>query len=431
MQQTSRTARLISLEAMQLMSATTIEGTSAGEWLSGADADNIILAGGGNDEIHAPIGDNTIDGGSGTDVLHVYEGNRSSYALNQLSDGSWQLSGPGLNGQQMSARLINVERISFNDQQISLDSAAATVDSPSSPFAPAAPAAAPAAPTAAPAAPTSAAGEWISGTAGNDTINAGGGDDTIHTPLGNNQIDGGSGFDTFVIYQGSRADWTIRQLSTGDVEVSGRGLNGVLQVNTLRNVEAIAFNDAVVDPRGVNDATQTFAPEPAPEPAPSFASDQPAVAEPFIAAPQPEPEPPPVSTADEFVAEVVRLTNVIRAENGLPPVTLDAELQAAASDHSADMAFRDFFGHVNLDGQQPWDRALEAGYDYQTIGENIAAGQLTPAEVVQAWYDSASHRENILNPAFQEIGIGYTFLASDTGGLNYNHYWTQLFGTER
>ncbi|MCR9198103.1 MAG: CAP domain-containing protein [Planctomycetaceae bacterium] len=425
MQQTSRTARLISLEAMQLMSATTTEGTSAGEWLSGTDADNIILAGGGNDEIHAPIGDNTIDGGSGTDVLHVYEGNRGSYALNQLSDGSWELSGPGLNGQQMSARLTNVERISFNDQQVILDTAAQTVQPPSSQASPTAPA----------AETGSAAGEWISGTAGNDAINAGDGDDTIHAPLGNNQIDGGSGFDTFVIYQGSRADWTIRQLSTGEVEVSGRGLNGVSQVNTLRNVEAIAFNDAVVDPNGINEAAETFAAEsefqPAPAPAPASAGDQPAISEPFIADPQPEPEPASISAPDDFVTEVVRLTNVIRAENGLPPVTLDAELQSAASDHSADMAFRDFFGHVNLEGQQPWDRALEAGYDYQTIGENIAAGQLTPAEVVQAWYDSASHRENILNPAFREIGIGYTFLASDTGGLNYNHYWTQLFGTER
>lgn len=422
MQHTPRIARMTSLEAMLMMSATTIEGTSAAEWISGTDADNIILAGGGNDEIHAPIGDNIIDGGSGTDVLHVYEGDRGSFALNQNGDGSWQLTGPGLNGLQMSARLINIERISFNDQQVELTSGPQVNDSSGS--------------QAVPVPAASGAGEWISGTAADDVIAAGAGDDTIHTPLGNNQIDGGSGFDTFVIYEGNRADWTVRQLSPGEVEISGVGLNGVRQVNTLRNVEAVAFNDGLVSTADIAVAPveqaveETFVLEPADsQPAPAVASEPPAVSEAIVAIP--EPGPASASPADDFVTEVVRLTNVIRADNGLPPVTLDLELQAAASDHSADMAFRDFFGHVNLEGQQPWDRALEAGYDYQTVGENIAAGQLTPAEVVQAWYDSASHRENILNPAFREIGVGYTFLANDTGGLNYNHYWTQLFGTER
>lgn len=441
MQQTSRTARVASLEAMLLMSASTIEGTDAGEWISGGDGDNTILAAGGNDEIHAPIGNNFVDGGSGIDTFFVYEGQRSGYALNQSADGSWLLSGPGLNGLQVTSRLVNVERISFNDQVVEIGNTASN----------AVPAAVP---TAVPTAPSpSAAGEslatddWISGTDGNDTINAGAGNDAIHAPLGNNFIDGGSGFDTLVVYEGNRSQFAVTQLANGDIRVVGPGLNGQQQSNTLRNIEAIHFNDGVVD-------AATAASAAAPAPAGSgFGNDgdsfgtgtaaddvdsappQPAsVAEPFIAEPEPIFEPvaePVAAPGSDFVNEVVRLTNVIRAENGLAPVTLNGELQAAAGDHSDDMAFRDFFGHVNLDGQQPWDRALEAGYDYQTVGENIAAGQLTPAEVVQAWYESASHRANILNGDFTEIGIGYTYLANDTGSLNYNHYWTQLFGTER
>lgn len=416
---------MTSLEAMLLMSASTIEGTDAGEWISGIDGDSTILAGSGNDEIHAPIGNNIVDGGSGTDTFLVYEGNRSSYSLNQLDDGSWRLDGPGLNGQQVSNRLINVERVSFNDQIVTLGA-----DSPSIPAEQVA--------VAAPSQSGSAAGEWLSGSAGNDSINAGAGDDSIHAPLGNNFIDGGSGFDTLIIYEGRQADYVINQLSNGDFQITGPGLNGQQQTNTIRSVEAIQFNDSVISPSaGQQTSTPAFDSQPATETFEllnqGFGQDiEPApVSEPFISQESPQPESAPLTASSDFVNEVVRLTNVIRAENGLAPVTLNSELQAAASDHSDDMAVRDYFGHVNLDGQQPWDRALEAGYDYQTVGENIAAGQLTPAEVVQAWYESASHRENILNGDFTEIGIGYTFLGNDTGSLNFNHYWTQLFGRER
>ena len=70
-----------------------------------------------------------------------------------------------------------------------------------------------------------------------------------------------------------------------------------------------------------------------------------------------------------------------------------------------------------------------AGYKWSRSAENIAAGQKTPEEVVQSWINSPGHRVNLLDPNLKEIGVGYYFLAADTGTTNYNSYWAQEFGT--
>jgi uncharacterized protein YkwD len=142
------------------------------------------------------------------------------------------------------------------------------------------------------------------------------------------------------------------------------------------------------------------------------------------------PEAVDASTTDTgFVDEVVRLTNEFRAENGVAPLTANDELDTAAQGHSDDMAQADFFNHIGSDGSDPQDRAAEAGYSSQFLGENIAAGQTSPEDVVQAWIDSPGHRENMLRPQFTEIGVGFTNLADDTGSVNFNNYWTQAFGS--
>jgi uncharacterized protein YkwD/stress response protein SCP2 len=121
-------------------------------------------------------------------------------------------------------------------------------------------------------------------------------------------------------------------------------------------------------------------------------------------------------------AEVVDLTNRERARAGLPPLTTDALLTTAAQAHSADMVARTFYSHTSPDGSQPWDRAAAAGWGRRTIGENIACGQRSPAEVVDGWMNSPGHRANILKPEFTHIGIGLA------GGGSAGTYWTQLFG---
>lgn len=125
---------------------------------------------------------------------------------------------------------------------------------------------------------------------------------------------------------------------------------------------------------------------------------------------------------DRTAAEVTDLTNRERARAGLPPLATDALLTRAAQAHSTDMVVRAFYSHTGPDGSQPWDRAAAAGSTRRTIGENIACGQRSPAEVVEGWMNSPGHRANILKREFTHIGIGFA------GGGKAGTYWTQLFG---
>lgn len=132
----------------------------------------------------------------------------------------------------------------------------APVDSPAQPF----PAGIPieVTPTFIPTIEGTDAGEWISGTAGDDVIVAGGGDDEIHVPVGNNQVDGGDGIDTLVIYEGYRAEYLFAVRSDGVTTISGPGLNGETVTIDLLNVELILFNDGIVDLAG----SSTVMPQP-------------------------------------------------------------------------------------------------------------------------------------------------------------------------
>lgn len=139
----------------------------------------------------------------------------------------------------------------------------------------------------------------------------------------------------------------------------------------------------------------------------------------------------PVVQRNSFLDEVLKLVNVERANanTGLQPLVLSDKLNQVAYGHSQEMALSDYFSHTGANGSSPQDRAYRAGYQYSRFGENIAAGYVTPQEVVAAWMTSQGHRANILNPNYKEMGVGYYYLESDTGSINYNYYWTQDFGT--
>ncbi|MFJ2605615.1 CAP domain-containing protein [Streptomyces sp. NPDC087425] len=121
-------------------------------------------------------------------------------------------------------------------------------------------------------------------------------------------------------------------------------------------------------------------------------------------------------------AEVLDLTNRERTRAGLRPLAADPPLTVAAQAHSADMVARAFYAHTAPDGGEPWDRAAAAGARRRSIGENIACGQRSPAEVVEGWMNSPGHRANILGPDFTHLGVGFA------GGGAAGTYWTQLFG---
>jgi uncharacterized protein YkwD len=105
-----------------------------------------------------------------------------------------------------------------------------------------------------------------------------------------------------------------------------------------------------------------------------------------------------------------------------PPLTMNPALRCASRNHSKDMAVNNYFSHNNLQGQTPFQRMQLAGYSYSAAGENIAAGNSTAAATMQQWMNSDGHCANIMNPNFQEIGVGYY------PGGGYGHYWTQKFG---
>lgn len=123
-----------------------------------------------------------------------------------------------------------------------------------------------------------------------------------------------------------------------------------------------------------------------------------------------------------WASAVLRLTNSERTAAGLRPLAADPLLTVAAQGHSADMIARAFYAHTSPDGGEPWHRASAAGSTHRAIGENIACGQRTPAEVVDGWMNSPGHRANILKPSFTHLGVGFA------GGGSAGTYWTQLFG---
>lgn len=128
------------------------------------------------------------------------------------------------------------------------------------------------------------------------------------------------------------------------------------------------------------------------------------------------------------VDQIVSLSNEFRRQNGLPPLTLNPLLTLAAQTQSQNMALQDYFDHISSTGVTPGQRATAAGYRWSRVAENIGAGYTTAAGVVQGWIDSPGHRANLLDPKVKEIGVGYFFLANDTGSVNWNHYWTQVLG---
>ena len=130
-----------------------------------------------------------------------------------------------------------------------------------------------------------------------------------------------------------------------------------------------------------------------------------------------------------FIYRVLELTNIERSKLGFSPLTFNTQLLNAAATHSQNMALQDFFSHTGKDGSSLASRISATGYQFSAAAENIAAGSSTPEQVVSSWMNSSGHRANILNPNLKEIGIGYYFLADDTGSVNFNHYWTQVFAT--
>ncbi|MGM9968443.1 MAG: CAP domain-containing protein [Rummeliibacillus sp.] len=124
------------------------------------------------------------------------------------------------------------------------------------------------------------------------------------------------------------------------------------------------------------------------------------------------------SSVSQFEQQVITLTNAERAKEGLPALQADTTLMKSARAKSDDMAKNNYFSHTSPTYGSPFDQMKSFGISYKAAAENIAQGQKTPQEVVQAWMNSSGHRANIMNGSYTHIGVGYS--------ANGN-YWTQQF----
>ena len=124
-------------------------------------------------------------------------------------------------------------------------------------------------------------------------------------------------------------------------------------------------------------------------------------------------------------ATVIDLTNQERSELNALPLQRNTTLDAAATLKAKDMAKNEYFSHFSPTGVSPWYWFDQAGYVYAHAGENLAIHFTDSTEVVEAWMKSPTHRENIVNGKYTEIGVGTakgTYEGYDTV------YVVQLFG---
>lgn len=133
----------------------------------------------------------------------------------------------------------------------------------------------------------------------------------------------------------------------------------------------------------------------------------------------------PVTSDDSFeelTAEVIRLVNAERAKEGLAPLGTYGSLTKTAQLRASELVT--LFSHERPNNTSCFTALDETGASKNafTMGENIAAGSSTAAAVVEQWMNSPGHKDNIMNPDFTHIGVGYQPASS-----GYGHYWVQMF----
>ena len=111
--------------------------------------------------------------------------------------------------------------------------------------------------------------------------------------------------------------------------------------------------------------------------------------------------------------KLIELTNIERQKMGLSPVSENTALDQAAALKAQNMFQENYWAHFAPSGKTPWDFILGAGYKFTVAGENLAKNFSSSDDVVKAWMASQTHRDNLLNPKYQDIGI-----AVEEGVLN-------------
>ena len=101
----------------------------------------------------------------------------------------------------------------------------------------------------------------------------------------------------------------------------------------------------------------------------------------------------------------MRQTNAEREKLGLTPLVANSKLTQAALAKGQDMLAQHYWAHVSPTGTQPWTFMKNSGYVYQLAGENLARDFANTPDMVRAWMNSPTHRANIVNGRYREIGV--------------------------
>lgn len=128
-------------------------------------------------------------------------------------------------------------------------------------------------------------------------------------------------------------------------------------------------------------------------------------------------------TYSAYASEVLRLVNIERDKVGAAHLVLDEALCNAANMRAIEMDYSGNFSHTRPNGSDCFTVFSFCNISFYTCGENIAAGYVTPADVVDGWMHSEGHKANILNASYTKMGLGY----STGGGGEYGRYWAQEF----
>lgn len=201
----------------------------------------------------------------------------------------------------------------------------------------------------------------------------------------------------------ARTDTDYYKLDTGAFIHSAYLSSGKTAITTTAAITTAAPVTTAAPP-----ATTTAAPEPA---APSGGYGQRAQ----------------MQWEKDFANEVFELTNKIREENGLSPFGKMTDVTEIAVTRAWEISVAYNSDHTRPNGSTCYTAFDEHKLYYGVFGENIAAGQGTPQEVVDAWMNSPPHRASILDPAFTIMGVGFYYV--EGGDLDAGYYWTQEFFT--
>lgn len=225
----------------------------------------------------------------------------------------------------------------------------------------------------------------IVGLAGNDVIKGLGGDDVICGGLGNDLIVGGAGNDQLFggpgadTLRGNAGNDTLRGGNGNDIQNGGLGMDECLDQIRLHAFTSCEGHNVVMMFDLINKARAEAR-----------------------------------NCGDTFFPAA-------------PPLNWDDRVAAAALGHSTDMAGTKFFGHEGSDGSDTGDRLMNEGYDTMLWGENIAVGYDLEAVVMGAWLNSPGHCANIMDPSYEDAGVG---VGKGKFKSKMATYWTLDLATE-